>query len=340
MAKFMKYEVINKTFEIGIIPVFYDSDIEVAKKIIRACADGGAKVLEFTNRGDHAFELFGELIKFRDAELPDVLLGAGTIIEAPTTSIYINSGAEFIVGPQFNPEVSRVCNRRKIPYIAGCSTPSEISNAEEAGSDLVKVFPASVLTPAFIKAFLAPSPWSKLLPSGGIRVTREDIHSWIKAGAAAINLGSDLISHELINARDFEGLTRKTEQCICWVKEARGDPLFQGEEHIGLYPTNAVTADKIAVWYADTFGLSKAEGKSSIFLSAPRNPGRIEVVRESLDRVKCHIAIRVSNFEEACRILNEKGIELEEPTIKKGTKSVYLKNPDPAGNRVHLFYVS
>lgn len=340
MAKHMKHEVINKAFEAGIIPVFYNADVELAKKIIRACAEGGAKVLEFTNRGDRAFELFAELVKFRDAELPDMVLGAGTIIEPPTASIYINSGAEFIVGPQFNPEVSKLCNRRKIPYIPGCSTPSEISAAEEAGSDIVKVFPASVLTPGFIKNFLAPSPWSWLLPSGGIRFVREDIQSWIRAGAAAINLGSDLISHEMVKARDFEGLTRNTEQCIRWVKEARGDPLFQGVEHIGLYPTNDVTVDMMTTWYAETFNLNKVEGKSSVFLNAVKAPGRIEVSREPLGKTKCHIAVRVSNFDEACRVLKEKGIELEEPTIKKDTKSAYLKNPDPAGNRIHLLYTA
>jgi 2-dehydro-3-deoxyphosphogluconate aldolase/(4S)-4-hydroxy-2-oxoglutarate aldolase len=340
LAKHLKHEVINRALEVGIIPVFYNPDIDVAKRIIRACAEGGAKVLEYTNRGDRAFELFGELVEFRDAELPDVVFGAGTIIEAPTASIYINSGAEFIVGPQFSPEVSKLCNRRKIPYIPGCSTPSEISAAEEAGSEIVKVFPAGVLTPAFIKAFLAPSPWSRLLPSGGIKVAREDIQNWIKAGAAAINLGSDLISHELVKAGDFEGLTRRTEQCILWVREARGDPLFQGVEHIGLYPTNGATVDKISAWYAETFGFNKVEGKSSIFLNVVKNPGRIEVSRERSDGSKCHIAISVSNFEEACKVLKEKGIELEEPTVRKGTKSVYLKNADPAGNRVHLLYVS
>lgn len=338
MAKHMKHEVINKALDAGIIPVFYNSDIEIAKKIIRACTEGGARVLEFTNRGDQAFALFGEIVKFRDTELPETILGAGTIIEASTASIYINSGAEFIVGPQFNPEVSKLCNRRKIPYIPGCSTPSEISAAEEAGSEIVKIFPADILTPAFVKNFLAPSPRSKLLPSGGIRAIREDIQNWIKAGAASINLGSDLISHELLRKGDFEGITRRTEQCIQWVKEARGDPIFQGVEHVGLNPTSNITCDRIAEWYTETFQLSSVDGESSIFLSAVNNPGRIEVSREPSDKMKGHIAIRVSNFEEACRILREKGIELEEPTTKNGIKSVYLKKPDPVGNRIHLLH--
>jgi 2-dehydro-3-deoxyphosphogluconate aldolase/(4S)-4-hydroxy-2-oxoglutarate aldolase len=340
MARFMKNEVLSRVFETGIVPVFYNADIELAKKIIRACTEGGARVLEFTNRGDQAFELFGKLIQCRDAELPDAILGAGTIVDAPTASIYINSGAEFIVGPSFNLEVARLCNRRRVPYIPGCSTPSEISAAEEAGSDVVKVFPAGVLTPAFIKAFLAPSPWSKLLPSGGIRVSKDDVQSWIKAGAAAINLGSDLISQKLVKAGDFEELTRNTEQCIQWVKEARGDPLFLGIEHVGLYPTNEVGVDKLIEWYTENFDLNKSEGRSSVFLNAFKNSGRIEVAREPSEGVKCHLAIRVTNFEEACRVLKEKGIELEVPTAKSGTKSVYLKNPDPAGNKIHLLYIA
>jgi len=221
MPKFMKHKVINKILEIGLVPVFYNGDFDVSKKIIQACANGGAKVLEFTNRGDQAFEIFSKIVTWCSNELPEVVLGAGTIIDTATAGIYINSGANFIVGPSFNVNVAKLCNRRKVAYIPGCSTPSEISRAEEAGADIIKIFPARVLTPFFIKALLGPCPWSKLLLSGRIKATREDIFDWIKAGAAALNIGSDLISKDLIQAGDFEGLRKKTEQCITWIKEAR-----------------------------------------------------------------------------------------------------------------------
>lgn len=221
MPKFMEHEVITKILEIGLLPVFYNGDFEVSKKIIQACANGGAKVLEFTNRGDRAFEIFSKIATWCSDELPEVVLGAGTIIDTATAAIYINSGANFIVGPSFNVNVARLCNRRKVAYVPGCSTPSEISRAEEAGADIVKIFPASVLTPFFVKALLGPCPWSKLLPSGGIKATQEDIFNWIKAGAVALNIGSDLISKDLVQAGDFEDLRKKTEQCIMWIKEAR-----------------------------------------------------------------------------------------------------------------------
>ena len=222
MARHTKLEVIKKIVESGIIPVFFFPDLTTVKKISNACADGGAMVLEFTNRGDKAFELFGKLIEWRDTASPELVIGAGTIIDAPTASIYVNNGAEFIVGPNFNPEVAQICNRRKILYVPGCMTPSEISNAEQSGADIIKVFPARVLTPFFIKAFLGPSPHSKLLPSGGITFRKEDVQGWIKAGATAINLGTDLISNDIIAKGDFQKLANMTHDCITWVKEARG----------------------------------------------------------------------------------------------------------------------
>jgi hypothetical protein len=145
--------------------------------------------------------------------------------------------------------------------------------------------------------------------------------------------------------RIVQGFSVKRKSTALGEKKARPNAIFQGIEHVGLYPRTGVASNKIADWYVNTFGLAKAEGKSSTFLNSCGNPGRIEVLREPSDRVKCHIAVRVSDFEEACRILKEKGIELEEPfegdplTAKKGTKSVYIKGLDPAGNRVHLIYV-
>lgn len=189
MPKFLKHEVTAKLLDIGLLPVFYHADVEVAKSIVRACYDGGAKVVEFTNRGDFAYQVFAELAKWSNKELPDLILGAGTIIDHATAVLYIDSGANFIVGPLFNPEVAKICNRRKVAYIPGCSSPSEISEAEEMGADIVKVFPARVATPYFIKAVLAPCPWSKLMPAGGVEATREDAFAWIKAGAAALKEG-------------------------------------------------------------------------------------------------------------------------------------------------------
>ena len=336
MAKFMKHEVVGKMLELGLVPVFYNGDVEVAKKIVQACADGGLKIAEFTNRGDFAYQVFSELAKWVNKEFDDVILGVGSVIDPGTATIYINNGANFVVGPIFNPEIAKVCNRRKVPYSPGCGSPSEISQAEEMGCDIVKVFPGSRLKPGFIKSMLGPCPWVKLMPTGGVDATRESVSEWIKAGAACLGIGSKLIVKDLVKAGDFEAITEKVEQVLSWIREARGVPLFLGVEHVGVYVEKG-TGHKVSEWYADTFGLSATEGRSSIFVSG-RGTGRIEVMKQP-EAIKCHIAIRVSNFEEACRHLQEKGIELEEPRIKKGVKAAFLKKPDPAGNRVHLLYL-
>lgn len=223
MPKFLRHEVTGKILEIGLLPIFYHGDVEAAKKIVRACYDGGAKVVEFTNRGDFAYQTFTELARWANRELPDLIMGVGTIVDPATAILFIDSGANFIVGPIFNPEVAKICNRRKVAYVPGCSSPSEISKAEEMGADIVKVFPARVLTPYFIKAMLAPCPWSKLMPAGGVKTTREDVFAWIKAGVAALNVGGALIDKDLVKAGDFKGIREKVEQCIRWIGEARGE---------------------------------------------------------------------------------------------------------------------
>jgi 2-dehydro-3-deoxyphosphogluconate aldolase/(4S)-4-hydroxy-2-oxoglutarate aldolase len=339
MARFLKHEVVGKILDIGIVPVFYEKDLETAKKIVEACANGGAKVVEFTNRGDFAYQVFTELAKWCAEALPDVALGVGTVLDPGTAALYINSGANFVVGPVLNPEVAKVCNRRKVAYSPGCGSASEVSLADELGADIVKVFPgAEVGGPSFVKNLLGPCPWVKIMPTGGVDATWESISSWMKAGTAAVGMGSKLITKEHVAAKDFEAIQRKVEECIWWVKKARGQPLFLGVEHVGLYATRTATAAEIADWYANHFGFKKNEGTSSFFLSGP-GTGRIEVTKEPT-QTPCHVAIRVSNFEEACRYLTERGIELEEPKIKKGVKAVFLKQPDKAGNRVHLFYTA
>lgn len=241
MPKFLKHEVIEKMLDAGLLPVFYNGDVEVAKKIIQACADGGAKVVEFTNRGDFAYQVFSELSKWCNQEL-SVVLGVGTIVDPATAALYINCGANFIVGPLFNPDVAKICNRRKVAYIPGCMTPSEISEAEEMGADMVKVFPGKVVTPSFIKAVRGPCPWVKMMPSGGVETTHENISAWIKAGAAALNIGSNLIRKDLVKAGDFEGIGKLVEQCILWIRDAKG--ALEGEKaEVGRCRRTVMSAD-------------------------------------------------------------------------------------------------
>ena len=338
MARFARHEVVGKMLDVGLVPVFYHKDIETSKKIVGTCADGGAKLVEFTNRGDFAYDVFTELSKWCSESLPEVMLGVGSVIDPGTAAVYINSGANFVVGPILNPEVAKVCNRRKIAYSPGCGSVSEISQAEELGVDVVKIFPGEEMGgPGFIKNLLGPCPWAKIMPTGGVDPTWESISSWIKAGAACLGMGSKLISKEQVAAGDFAAIQKKIEDCLWWIKKARGEPLFVGVEHVGLYPTKSATAAEIADWYANLFGFAKREGTSSIFLSG-QGPGRLEVSKQ-LGQQTHHVAIRVSNFDEACKYLTEKGVQLEDPVISKNAKAVYLKDPDKAGNRIHLLYI-
>lgn len=222
MARFMRLEVINTLLDIGLVPLFYNGDVETAIDVIAACARGGARVIEFTNRGEMAYPVFTELVKrFATADLA-IVLGIGSIMDAPTAALYLASGANFIVGPSFNPEVALLCNRRKVLYIPGTATETEIATAEEYGAEICKVFPGDVLGPGFIKAVLAPCPWHRLLPTGGVDATEASITEWIKAGAAAVGLGSKLVTAEAIKARDFDGIAAKVAQCIDWIQKARG----------------------------------------------------------------------------------------------------------------------
>lgn len=219
MARFSRLEVLNSLLDIGLLPLFYHAEAETALEVVSACAQGGARLVEFTNRGELAYPVFTELVR-RFAK-SDVILGVGSVPDAPTAALFIAAGANFIVSPSLNPETARLCNRRKIPYLPGCLTPTEIASAEELGVEICKVFPGNVGGPEFIRAVMAPCPWTRLLPTGGVDATEEDVRAWIKAGAAALGMGSKLITASALKARDFGTITAKVSQVIGWIKAAR-----------------------------------------------------------------------------------------------------------------------
>ena len=206
MARFSKQEVIAAMKGTGLVPVFYDADAQTARQALKACYDGGVRVFEFTNRGDFAHEVFAELTEYA-AGLPGMIVGAGSIVDPATAALYIQLGAEFIIGPVFNPAVAPVCNRRLIPYIPGCATPTEVGTAQEAGCDVCKVFPGEVLGPGFVKAILAPMPWSLLMVTGGVKPERDNLEAWFKAGAACVGMGSNLFPKEIVRAGDWASVT-------------------------------------------------------------------------------------------------------------------------------------
>lgn len=217
-----RMDVALKMREIGAIPLYYNPDIEVCKEVISACYHGGMKIFEFTNRGDMAHELFAELVKWSRQEMPDLVLGVGTVVEAGTCSLYIQLGAKFIVSPLLNEEMARVCNRRKVLWVPGCATASEIGRAEELGAEVVKLFPGPTVGGAkFLKAYLGPCPWSNIMPSGGVSPTLENLTEWFDAGAFCVGMGAQLITSEIINNKDFNKLQKISREAMDIIQKLR-----------------------------------------------------------------------------------------------------------------------
>ena len=219
--RFNKIKVLETMFSTGIIPVFYHSDIDVTKKVVRACYEGGISVFEFTNRGEFAQEVFGELSKFVAKECERMILGIGSVVDAPTAAAYMQLGANFIVGPLFNPDIAKAANRRLIPYVPGCGSVSEIGFAQEAGCDLCKIFPGDVLGAAFVKAIKAPMPWSMLMVTGGVKPEEANLKMWFDAGVNCVGMGSNLFPQEVIAAGEWEKITLLCKNVLVIASEAK-----------------------------------------------------------------------------------------------------------------------
>ncbi len=223
MAKFNKMQVLAAMKSTGMVPVFYNKDVEIVKNVIKACYEGGVRAFEFTNRGDFAHEVFGEVSKFVNKECPEMVLGVGSIVEPATAAIYMQLGANFVVGPLFNPEVAKICNRRLVPYTPGCGSVSEIGFAQELGCDLTKVFPAgNVGGPSFVKNMMAPMAWSNIMVTGGVSPDEENLTSWIKAGVFCVGMGSKLFPKEVVAAGNWQAITDKCKEALDYIVKARG----------------------------------------------------------------------------------------------------------------------
>lgn len=222
MSGHRRLETLCAMKNIGVIPVFYNGDFEIARDVICACADGGANVIEFTNRGDRAIDIFKQLCIFRDEHRPELVLGIGSICDAPTAAMYIAAGADFIVGPLLDEATAKLCNSRKIPYSPGCGSVTEIHQAETLGVEICKVFPGSqVGGPGFVKAVKGPCPWTDLMPTGGVSPTRESLTEWFGAGICCAGIGSNLITKEIVASKDYAAITEKVNEVIAMIKEIR-----------------------------------------------------------------------------------------------------------------------
>lgn len=223
MAQFNKIQVLQAILATGMVPVYYHADAEVAKRVVKACYDGGVRAFEFTNRGDFASEVFIELVKYARRECPELILGVGSIVDAPTAALFLQYGANFVVGPYLNPEVARLCNRHLVPYTPGCGSVTEIGTAHELGCDLVKIFPAgNVGGPSFVKNIKAPLPWTLVMATGAVEPTEENLTAWFKAGVACVGMGSKLFPKETVSAGDWEAIAEKCRYSLDIIKRARG----------------------------------------------------------------------------------------------------------------------
>ncbi|GIZ07776.1 bifunctional 4-hydroxy-2-oxoglutarate aldolase/2-dehydro-3-deoxy-phosphogluconate aldolase [Flavobacterium sp. UMI-01] len=221
MAQFSRIEVAQVMKETGLVPLFYHKDVEVSKKVLKACYDGGARLLEFTSRGDFAHEIFAALVKYAVAELPGMILGVGSVTDAAAASLYMQLGANFIVTPVFREDIAIVCNRRKVMWSPGCGSLTEIARAEEMGCEVVKLFPGELYGPAFINGIKGPQPWTTIMPTGGVSPTKESLTEWIKAGAVCVGMGSKLIKPESDGNFDLNKIQSLTKECIDIIKELK-----------------------------------------------------------------------------------------------------------------------
>ena len=221
MAKYTRIQVATIMEQTGLVPLFYTDDVQLGKKVLKACYDGGARLLEFTNRGDFAHEIFAELNKYALQELDGMILGVGSVTDAAVASLYMQLGANFVVTPVLREDIALVCNRRKVLWSAGCGSLTEIARAEELGAEIVKLFPGGIYGADFVKAIKGPCPWTSIMPTGGVSPTKENLKSWFDAGVTCVGMGSKLITKEILKSSNFKELEKNVKFTIELIQELK-----------------------------------------------------------------------------------------------------------------------
>ncbi|MDA0793277.1 MAG: bifunctional 4-hydroxy-2-oxoglutarate aldolase/2-dehydro-3-deoxy-phosphogluconate aldolase [Bacteroidetes bacterium] len=221
MAQYTRHEVISVLQQNGMVPLFYHEDADTAKEIIKACYDGGARLLEFTHRGDFAQEVFRELIAYTRTNLPGMILGVGSVTDAASASYYMMIGANFIVTPVFREDIAIVCNRRKVLWSPGCGSLTEIARAEELGAEIVKLFPGNLYGPSFVKAIKGPQPWTSIMPTGGVTTEADNLKAWFDAGVTCVGMGSQLISTTVIKNKAYAELTETVKSTLALIQSLK-----------------------------------------------------------------------------------------------------------------------
>ncbi|MGB1020315.1 MAG: bifunctional 4-hydroxy-2-oxoglutarate aldolase/2-dehydro-3-deoxy-phosphogluconate aldolase [Flavobacteriaceae bacterium] len=221
MAQYSRHQVISEMQKSSLVPLFYHKDPDLAKKVLTACYKGGARLLEFTHRGDFAHEVFRELIDYAKAELPGMILGVGSVTDAASASYYMQIGANFIVTPVYREDIAVVCNRRKVLWSPGCGSLTEIAKAEEMGAEIVKLFPGNIYGPDFVKAIKGPQPWTSIMPTGGVSTDLENLKQWFDAGVTCVGMGSKLISKTVLEKQDFNALEKTVSQTLTSIQNLK-----------------------------------------------------------------------------------------------------------------------
>jgi 2-dehydro-3-deoxyphosphogluconate aldolase/(4S)-4-hydroxy-2-oxoglutarate aldolase len=333
MTRFARIDVSNSIYERGIVPSFAMNDLTEARGIVKACADGGARIILGRIQNAADAQLLNSLVAELAEEDPTIILGAGPVIDAQSADAFLDAGAGFIVGVKADPEIARQCHRRKVNYIPVCRSLHDIEAAEEMGVETVRIHgfePA--LTPASLTELLQDRPWTRIMKSGDIEPGPEPVSAWVQAGAACIGIDVQAMA----DPGAVASLSDNISDLIWYVKKARGENLFCGVEHLGIYPQAGQAASELTDWYNDMFGFDVDEGESWYFVHST-GPGRIEILKDH-EPTKAHVAIKVQHFELACRMLTEKGVEFEPVKDFGRVKAIFLKQRDPAGHKVHLLY--
>jgi len=221
MAQFTRIEVATAMKDTGMIPLFFHSDIELSRNILKACYDGGARLMEFTARGDFAHEVFRDLTKYAIKELPGMIMGVGSVTDGAAASLYMALGANFIVTPVLREDIAIACNRRKVLWSPGCGTLTEITRAEELGCEIIKLFPGDIYGPQFVKGIKGPQPWTNIMPTGGVSPTLENLKGWFDAGVMCVGMGSQLISKDIIANKNYAKLEQDVKTALAIVKQVR-----------------------------------------------------------------------------------------------------------------------
>ncbi len=212
--KFTKEQLYAKLNEVPIMPLFNHPDLAVSKSVVKACYDGGIKVFEYTNRGEGAALIFAELVKYIRQELPEMAIGIGTVFTAEEAEYFVSLDTDFIVQPIMNPAVGEVCNKHKIAWMPGVMTVTELYNAQQAGADIIKIFPANVLGTAFVKAMKAPMPHAKVMVTGGVEPNEENLKGWFSAGVTAVGMGSQLFPKDVLASGNYQQIEEVVRKCV------------------------------------------------------------------------------------------------------------------------------